>query len=324
MQMINVGALAKGGKGAQEAARLLRIACTETGFFYATHHGVDASLEAALERHSKQFFALPPQERMAIRMAKGGKAWRGYFPVGEELTSGQPDLKEGLYFGAELGPRDPRVRAGLPLHGANLFPEQVPALREVVLKYMEELTRVAQTLMSGVALSLNLHRDFFKNRYTADPFVLFRIFHYPPVPPNEEGALGAGEHSDYGLLTLLKQDGAGLEVKSPVGWIAAPPVPGAYVCNIGDMLEQMTHGLYRSTPHRVLNRTGRSRLSWPFFFDPSFSARMEPLEIEADAPTPPDGTRWDGEDVHAFRGTYGDYLVSRVKRVFPLLGQELL
>ena len=73
-------------------------------------------------------------------MARGGRAWRGCFPVGGELTSGRPDRKEGLYFGAELADDDPRVRAGTPLHGPNLFPGQVPELRAAVLAYLDALT----------------------------------------------------------------------------------------------------------------------------------------------------------------------------------------
>jgi isopenicillin N synthase-like dioxygenase len=111
-------------------------------------------------------------------MARGGAAWRGYFPVGAELTSGRPDLKEGLYFGAELGGDDPRVRAGLPLHGRNLFPRQVPELRSAVLSYIDALTDLGQAVLRGVALSLGLDADYFAAGYTASPTVLFRVFRY--------------------------------------------------------------------------------------------------------------------------------------------------
>ena len=116
---------------------------------------------------------------MAIRMELGGRAWRGYFPLGDELTSGKPDQKEGIYFGSELGPEHPEVTAGTPLHGANLFPDGVPGFKETVLEYMAALTAVGHRLMQGVALSLELEPNYFADRYTADPLVLFRIFHYP-------------------------------------------------------------------------------------------------------------------------------------------------
>ena len=105
---------------------------------------------------SAEFFALPLADKLEIAMERGGRAWRGYFPVGAELTSGRPDLKEGLYFGAELPDDDPRVLAGIPLHGRNLFPRQVPRLRPLVLAYLDALTGLGQAVLAGVALSLGL------------------------------------------------------------------------------------------------------------------------------------------------------------------------
>jgi isopenicillin N synthase-like dioxygenase len=256
-------------------------------------------------------------------MERGGRAWRGYFPVGAELTSGQPDLKEGLYFGAELPDDDPRVLAGLPLHGRNLFPRQVPRLRPLVLSYLDAMTSLGQTVLAGVALSLGLDAGYFATGYTADPTILFRIFHYPPAPARG-GGWGVGEHTDYGLLTLLAQDDSGgLQIAAPEGWIDAPPVPGTFVCNIGDMLDRLTGGWYRSTPHRVRNLSGHGRLSFPFFLDPGFTAEVPPLPGRASAGG--DGTRrWDGQDLRAFTGTYGDYLLGKVSKVFPQLRRDVL
>jgi isopenicillin N synthase-like dioxygenase len=239
--------------------------------------------------------------------------------VGGELTSGAPDVKEGIYFGEELGPDNPRVASRTPLHGPNLFPSELPELRGVVLRYMAELTRVGRVLVAGLASSLGLESEYFHRRYTADPFVLFRIFNYPPS--TAEGPWGVAEHCDYGLLTILKQDDVGgLEIKSSSGWVPAPPIPGAFVCNIGDMLERMTGGLYRSTLHRVRSPTGRPRLSFPFFFDPAWAARIEPIRPGA----PPALPSWDGVSIHEFGGTYGDYLLSKVRKVFPDLGRDVL
>ena len=138
------------------------------------------ALATALESASRGFFALDTAEKMRIRMDLGGRAWRGYFPVGGELTSGIPDDKEGLYFGAELDERDPRVIAATPLHGRNLFPQR-PDLRVPVLAWLGEMTRLAHALMRGIATSLDLEPDYFFDRYTRDPLILFRIFNYPGV-----------------------------------------------------------------------------------------------------------------------------------------------
>jgi isopenicillin N synthase-like dioxygenase len=180
------------------------------------------------------------------------------------------------------------------------------------------MTQVAQRALGGVATSLGLDEDYFKSRYTANPTILFRIFHYPPSPPDSDD-WGVGEHTDYGLLTLLLQDdNGGLQVRTPDGWTDAPPIPGTFVCNIGDMLDRMTGGWYRSTPHRVRNASGNERLSFPFFFDPDFTAEVPPLPGRAAVGD--DGVaRWDGQDLRAFEGTYGDYLTAKVAKVFPEL-----
>jgi isopenicillin N synthase-like dioxygenase len=310
----------------RSVAQSLGRACRECGFFYVVGHGVDEALFARLEALSRRFFAQPLEKKREIRMERGGRAWRGYFPVGGELTSGRPDLKEGLYFGSELSADDPRVRAGTPLHGPNQFPD-LPGFREVVLSTMDALVMLGHRLMAVLASSLDLPESYFLERYTRDPITLFRIFNYPAVPvAPAEARWGVGEHTDYGVLTILRQDeNGGLEVRSRARWVDAPPLPGSFVCNLGDMLERMTGGRYRSTPHRVQNRSGRDRLSFPFFFDPSWEARVHPIEGCEMEEVPDDSReRWDGANVHAFDGTYGQYLLSKVSKVFPALGQEVL
>lgn len=173
-------------------------------------------------------------------------------------------------------------------------------------------------------MSLNLAPDYFHRLYTANTTILFRIFHYPPPTDTETDHWGVGEHSDYGFLTLLAQDtNGGLEVKTPRGWIAAAPLPGTLICNIGDMLDKLTSGLFRSTPHRVRNTSGVGRLSFPLFFDPDFAAQVVPLPQhvadKAKLMAQDASQRWDGASVHAFNGTYGDYLIGKVSKVFPQL-----
>jgi isopenicillin N synthase-like dioxygenase len=322
--IVDVGDLVAGRAGERAVAARIGEACRESGFFYAVGHGVDEALLERLRALSRRFFAQDPVAKLRIGMAGGGRAWRGYFPVGDELTSGQPDQKEGLYFGAELPADHPLVRAGTPLHGPNLFPTEPPGFREAVLDYMAAMTRLGHRLMAGVALSLDLEASYFADRYTAEPLVLFRIFNYPP--PREAAHWSVGEHTDYGLLTVLWQDDAGgLEVKSRSRWVPAPPVPGSFVCNIGDMLDRMTRGHFRSTPHRVRNPARRDRLSFPFFFDPSFFARVQPIDLPGvEAPPDDRAERWDQASVHAFEGSYGDYLLQKVGRVFPELRRSVL
>lgn len=332
LPVIDVSPLVTHGPGQDAVADAIGRACRAHGFFYVVGHGVDEALCDRLEALSRRFFALDEAVKLRWRMALGGRAWRGYFPLGGELTSGRPDWKEGLYFGSELAPDHPKVRAGTPVHGANLFPggpdlPQLDGYGATVLAYIDALTRLGHALMEGIAQSLALPADYFHARYTADPLILFRIFDYPnrPVPDGANAAWGVGEHTDYGLLTILRQDTVGgLTVHTPAGWLDAPPVPRSFVCNIGDMLDRMTGGLYKSTPHRVaLNTSGRDRLSFPFFFDPAFDARVQPIEGRGGG-TDDSAARWDRENVHAFAGTYGDYLLNKVSKVFPELRRTVL
>lgn len=259
-------------------------ACREVGFFTVVGHGVDRQLLDELDTAARMFFDQPDAAKAPYAMRHAGKAWRGWFPVGGELTDGIPDLKEGLYFGSEDPADDPR-----PLHGPNQFP---PGLREPVLRWMDAMTDLGLRLLRLMPVAL-------PPGLVDDPVRLFRIFHYPPGDGRGGGdGWGVAEHTDYGLLTMLAQDGTGgLEVRRADGhWIDVPPDRDAFVCNLGDMLERLTGGRYRSTPHRVRNTGAVSRLSFPFFLDPS----------------------WDAE-VHPGEGPYRDYLTAKVQRVFPEL-----
>jgi isopenicillin N synthase-like dioxygenase len=332
LPVVDVAALRSTGAERDDVARQLDAACRDVGFFYVVGHAVDDGLQDRLEALSREFFGLPEDEKACIAMAEGGRAWRGWFPVAGELTSGRPDRKEGIYFGAELGRDHPRVAAGVPLHGPNLFPTRPPGLRDAVLAYMAAMTELGHLLASAIARGLGLPDDWFATHLTADPTVLFRIFHYPAAPdaghgdePAGEWAWGVAEHTDYGLLTILRQDDTGgLEVRTPTGWTDAPPVPGSFVCNLGDMLERMTGGLYRSTPHRVHNAGRVGRVSFAFFFDPSWDAEVSPLPLDRPQPPAPAASRWDGANVHELGGTYGDYLLAKVANVFPELGARVL
>jgi isopenicillin N synthase-like dioxygenase len=324
LPVIDVAPLVTGRGDPATAATAIDAACRAHGFFYISGHGVADDLQDRLEAAARAFFALPEADKAAVGMDAGGRAWRGWFPFEGELTSGRADRKEGIYFGAELDATDPRVRAGTPLHGPNLFPAALPELRTVVLEHLDAMTQLGHALLRGLALGLGLDADWFRANLTADPLVLFRIFRYPPEDGLVEPNWGVAEHTDYGLLTILRQDAlGGLEVHAPTGWIEAPPIPGTFVCNLGDMLERMTGGRYRSTPHRVRNRSDADRLSFPFFFDPGWDAQVLPVPLAGEGPAAA-RARWDGDDVFAFDGTYGEYLLGKVGRVFPDLKATVL
>ena len=236
---------------------------------------------------------------------------------------GPPRPQGGIYFGAEHPADHPRVIAGVALHGANLFPADPADLGPVVLRWLDEMERVADAVMGGIALALGLRADWFAEHLTADPTVLFRIFHYPPRPDRDDAdEWGVAEHTDYGLLTVLAQDDlGGLEVTPPRRRLdrRVDPMPGMFVCNLGDMLERLTNGRYRSTPHRVRNTSTKGRLSFPYFFDPSWDATVRAAPDRRRRRRRRRPAAWDGADVTAWDGTYGDYLTAKVAKVFPEL-----
>lgn len=299
------------------------------GFLYIRNHRIPAPLTNALFSLARRFFALPQQRKLALSMDRAGLAWRGYFPVGSELTSGRPDWKEGLYLGQEHPPDHPDVIRSVPMHGANQWPTapELAGMPHVARAYMAALTALGHTLMSAVALALGLSYDYFRTRFTDEPTVLFRIFNYPDGCATDEQPWGVQKHTDMGFLTILAQDECGgLEIETLSGeWISAPPIPDTFVINIGDMLEYWTHGLYRATPHRVRNTSARDRLSMPLFFDPNWHATLAPIPRELIAhpiaDTPDQRARWDGLDLHALDHsmTYGAFVWRKIREVFPAL-----
>jgi isopenicillin N synthase-like dioxygenase len=163
LPVISLAPLVSGaGEDAGTASSMAR-ACREFGFFYIIDHGINLALFERLDALCRIFFAQPLEQKMRLRMDLAGRAWRGYFPVGAERTSGIPDQKEGLYFGSELKRDHPKVVAGVPLHGANLFPE-LDEFRETVLTYLDQMTQLGHSLMRGLALGLDLEAGYFADR----------------------------------------------------------------------------------------------------------------------------------------------------------------
>ena len=325
----------KGGASAEElkpTLKLIRESLSELGFFYVSGHGISEELQSELISLSQKFFAEDLDFKMKIDMKSGGLAWRGYFPPGGELTSGRPDRKEGIYFGRELSAEHPAVKVKTALHGPNQWPSksEYSRFKELTLKYMSELTELGHLLMEGIALSLGLNRKYFRERFTEDPTILFRIFNYQKHVWSEgDDEWGVREHTDYGFLTLLRQDeSGGLQVKSRTSsWIEAPPIKNTFVVNIGDMLEVWTHGIYKATPHRVKNQGKTDRISLPFFFDPGWTSKLQPIdrnllpaELLSRVATEK-SERWDSLSLMNLPKnlTYGEFLWEKVKKVFPQL-----
>ncbi|MBM2292976.1 isopenicillin N synthase family oxygenase [Sulfitobacter pseudonitzschiae] len=255
-----------------------------TGFLYVVGHPITTGQIEAVRAMGKRFFALSEDEKAKVQIDKN---FRGYlkFAGSTIVTSSveqvsKPNQSESIFFMHEVAEDDPRAIAGLPLQGPNQWPdaEVLPGFRETIEAYVEAMTVLGRKMASAIAISLGLPADSL-NRYFEDPTTFLRLLHYPPQPP-EDGLFGSAPHTDYGFITLLAQDDVGgLEVLNKNGdWVAAPPVPGAFVMNVGDILARWSNDLFVSTPHRVINSSGRERYSQPFFFDPSMDETIKVLE----------------------------------------------
>lgn len=277
--MIDVGPLFGGSEeDARAVAAEIRRASIEIGFFYVRGHNVSPHLMHAMLMAGKYFFSLPEARRREIQV---NKAHRGYVPFAQ-TTLGRaykPDLKESLNFAFPFKAEDPYVKDGKPLIGVNQWPAGEPVLQRVADDYYAAVFELGQRLLEGFALALGIDRAFFRELYR-HPLVRARLVHYPSQQEgDEEGQFGAAPHTDWGCITVLWQDDVGgLQVRNRSGqWIDAPPIDGTFVINIGDMLARWSNDLFVSTPHRVVNASGRERYSIPVFYDPDFETIVECL-----------------------------------------------
>lgn len=273
----------------QKVADNIRAACLENGFFYIAGHGIPAALIEGVLDQTRRFFHLPLIEKHAVSRDLSF-CRRGYEPMGGQiLEQGTlPDHKEAFDLGIELPCDDPRVIARKPDHGPNLWPGGLPKFRPTLEAYFSAVMELSRTLLESLALSLRLPESYFHD-LCDDPVVILRLLHYPPQPPTSTPEQkGAGAHSDWGAITLLLQDDlGGLQVLADDGrWIDVPPVPGCYIVNLGDLMARWTNDLYRSTVHRVINRSGKDRYSVPFFLDgnPDYQVRCLPNCCSPDSP----------------------------------------
>ena len=283
----------------------------DTGFFYICNHGVPADLVEGQLALAREFFALPLSEKVTLD-ARKSPCLRGYEAPGlQTLDDGSPpDLKEGFQIGCDLAPDHPHVLAGVPNCGANVWPNGRPEFRQRYEAYVDEMFRVGRHLMALLALSLDLPEDFFAEGLR-EPLFNSRLLRYGPQPEDAAfNQMGAGAHTDWGMITILLQDDiGGLEVENAAGeWIAAPPIPGTFVINLGEMVRILSNGLYHANMHRVLNNhSGRDRFSVPTFFDPSYfyevSCARTLLEDGAEPKYP--ATTVGGHIADMYRKTYG-------------------
>ncbi|OSD07250.1 Clavaminate synthase-like protein [Trametes coccinea BRFM310] len=320
------------GPGRLSAAAALHAACSEYGFFYLDISSyVDPSEPEELTKLAREFFTLPQEEKDKISISNEDNA-RGYQRLKENVTNGKADNHEAIDLYRPVEQPD----KSKPLWGANQWPA-IPGFRDRYEAWIEKMKKLGMIVMEAMATGLGLTPEEWHELRSKvdDSFWVMRIIGYPPLPNDYDG-FSCGAHRDYGCLTFLYADptpGAlqvflaqpGLlvektgsvpseqEVEDGGQWINADPIRGCVVCNIGEMWEVWTNGLYKSTLHRVVHKGSNYRVSIPFFFEPNFDARIEPLSTAIQAQEEDRALR----SLKGIRKTYqpvvyGDFLLRKV------------
>ncbi|KAF2689980.1 Clavaminate synthase-like protein [Lentithecium fluviatile CBS 122367] len=318
-----------------KTATAINSACEEFGFFYLTGHGIPTTTLDEIISLARQFFALQLPDKNKIKRyeagsQEGGDGARGYQGMGENVTGGRRDMHEAvdLYREWDHSKNEQEEDNSMTgryatLQGPNLWPDQPSNLKPTYLAYIEQLKAVGKALVRAMGVALDLPPPTPKAekamedsevfvRNTDHSFWVMRLIGYPKLDTPfakdaNETEFSCGEHTDYGCVTLLLTDptpGA-LQVllKDGTTWLNANPVPGAFVVNIGDMIERWTNGLWLSTRHRVIHRGDGYRVSVPFFYEPNFDAVVKPLAscVERSGKPP----------IH-HGNTYGEHLMGKV------------
>ncbi len=254
-----------------------RTAFGTHGFGYISGHGIPQALIDDMFAAARAFHDQPQSAKLALKV---NAAHRGYIPINTstdrtstlaEVT--KPNQSASFMLMREDAAPDPDTY----LSGPNQWPG-LPGFRETAEAYVTALSTVARRLLRIAFDAAGITEHTALASFDT-PTTWLRLLHYPPQPPDPDGGLyGSAPHTDFGALTLLAQDDVGgLQVMNPDGtWLDAPYRPGTLVVNVGDMLHRMTNGRLLSTPHRVINRSGRARYSIPFFFDPHVHTEIAP------------------------------------------------
>ncbi|EHA20909.1 hypothetical protein ASPNIDRAFT_214738 [Aspergillus niger ATCC 1015] len=286
-------------EAANDVCQAIRVACLHTGFFQVIGHGVSMSTMTRAFEASRRFYALPLEEKQKLDITKH-LGFRGYDGIGTQSYGGDtlPDLKESFFIGRDVS--QSHTDYGRILTGPNIWPsfQVLPAVafKESVEALFSALMELACKILEILARTLPYGEGIF-DRFKRDPATPMRMLHYPPTEGamdaaavDDERQLGASAHTDFGAITLLLQDQvSGLQVHdSDTGnWVDVPPRQDSIVVNIGDMITRWTAGEYKSSVHRVINRSSTDRYSIAFFFDGNIDCPLDPL----------DGTTAPGESI---------------------------
>lgn len=312
---LDLSQLDRGEAAAEEFRTALRAATHEVGFFHLVGHGIPDDVTAAAFAEADRFFALPLEDKQRVEMLRSPQ-FRGYTRTGGELTRGQVDWREQIDIGAERDVHDdPSAPAYLRLEGPNLWPDAQPGLRTVFADWEQRCAAVARRLMRSWALSLGSPADVFDDMFGDRPSTLIKLVRYPG---RAERGQGVGAHKDPGVLTLLmiEPDRGGLQVEHDGGFLDVPAVPGAFVVNIGELMEFATDGYLKATVHRVVSPPpGEVRLSIPFFFNPALDSTVPRIALPDEYAARARGVDRDPDNV--ISATFGENMLKARLRAHP-------
>jgi isopenicillin N synthase-like dioxygenase len=282
--VIDVGPAFRREPGGLEAvAARVRHASEHIGFFYLAGHGVPPEVVAAAFDASREFHAMPAEEKLRLRLNENNI---GYLAPNQSVQGAstvhkatRPNYNESFFISHDRPADHPDVVAGVPLRGRNQWPEGHEGMRAAMIRYFRTLEGVGERMLPVLARALGMPADHFAPFFRDEAHINLRFLHYPPQETDDDEQFGQGPHTDNSFITILaREEVPGLAVRLPSGeWLAPPVIPGTFLVNLGNMMKRWSNDRFHSTPHGVLNDSGKDRYSIAFFYSPNVSSLIECL-----------------------------------------------
>jgi isopenicillin N synthase-like dioxygenase len=292
--LIDVGPAFRNEPGAVDAvAPEVRRACERIGFFYLAGHGVSQALIDGAFEASREFHALPLESKVALKINENNI---GYLAVNQSMQrhstvhkATRPNFNESFFISHDRRADHPDVVAGLPLRGRNQWPAGHDRMRGTMVAYFKAMEGLGERVLPLLARSLEMPADHFDQFFRNEAHINLRFLHYPPQETDDPDQFGQGPHTDNSFITMLaREDVPGLAVRLPSGeWLAPPVIPGTFLVNLGNIMKRWSNDRFLSTPHGVLNDSGKDRYSIAFFYSPNVDAGIECLPTCVSSTEPP-------------------------------------
>jgi isopenicillin N synthase-like dioxygenase len=276
----------------EAVAAEVRRACERIGFFYLAGHGVPQPLIDRAFTASREFHAMPLDAKLALNLNENNI---GYLAVNQSMQrhstvhkATRPNYNESFFISHDRGADHPDVVAGPPLRGRNQWPEGHTGMRAAMIAYFKALEGLGERLLPVLARALHLPAEHFARFFRNEAHINLRFLHYPPQETDDPEQFGQGPHTDNSFITMLaREDVPGLAVRLPSGeWLAPPVIPGTFLVNLGNVMKRWSNDRFLSTPHGVLNDSGRDRYSIAFFYSPNVDSVIECLPTCVSAAEP--------------------------------------